>query len=67
MWNFSSVPNTLNEDNKNIEDALFDMFRTDDTVPIGKFLAVNICIIIMDEVIAGIYSPLGFKDLWHSQ
>lgn len=32
----------MNEENKNIEDALFDMFRTEaDTVPIGKFLAVN--------------------------
>lgn len=31
----------LNDENTGIEDVLFDMFRSeDDTVPIGKFLAV---------------------------
>lgn len=41
IW-FSSMACKLDEENKNIEDALFDMFRSEEqeTVPIGKFLAV---------------------------
>lgn len=38
---FSQAQVTLNEDNQKLEDALFDMFRTDDYVPVGKFLAVS--------------------------
>lgn len=42
IYDFSQAQVTLNEDSKKLEDALFDMFRTDDYVPVGKFLAVSV-------------------------